>query len=61
MGAFFLATFVAIVVFLFRTSTGHAVDFALTYRYFGLPCGVLVLLVSLAYLGILWTRRITRR
>ena len=59
--AFFLATFVAIVVFLFRASGGHQVDFARTYKYFGLPCGVVVLVASLAYLGYLWTRRITRR
>ena len=59
--AFFLATFLAIVVFLFRISGGHQVDFALTYRYFGLPCGIVVLLASLVYLGFLWTRRITRR
>ena len=59
--AFFLATFIAIVVFLFRTAGGHAVDFAQTYRYFGLPCGIVVLVASLTYLGYLWTRRITRR
>ena len=59
--AFFLATFVAIVVFLFRISGGHQVDFALTYRHFGLPCGIVVLCASLLYLGFLWTKRITSR
>ena len=59
--AFFFATFLAIVVFLFRNSAAHPVDFAQTYRLFGLPTGIAVLLLSLAYLGYLWARRIARR
>jgi ABC-type dipeptide/oligopeptide/nickel transport system permease subunit len=60
--AFFAATFCAIVGILFyNTATHHAVDFALTYRRVGLPAGLLVLVVALAYLGTLWVRRQVRR
>ena len=59
--AFFLGTFLAIVVFLFRSSAAHPLDFALTYRHFGLPAGIAVLVLSLAYLGFLWARRMARR
>jgi hypothetical protein len=56
--AFFAATFCAIIGILFyNTATHHAVDFALTYTRFGLPIGLLVLLIALGYLGTLWTRR----
>jgi hypothetical protein len=62
MAAFFAATFCAIVgVLFYNTATHHAVDFALTYRRVGLPVGVLVLVVALAYLGTLWVRRQLRR
>lgn len=60
--AFFAATFCAIVSVLFyNTATHRAIDFALTYRRVGLPVGVLVLLVSLGYLGTLWVRRHLRK
>src|SRR5271170_4420363 len=60
--AFFAATFCAIVSILFyNTATHHAVDFALTYRRVGLPVGLLVLVVTLAYLGTLWVRRQLRK
>jgi hypothetical protein len=60
--AFFAATFCAIIVILFyNTATHHAVDFALTYTRFGLPVGLLVLVVALGYLGTLWTRRKLRK
>jgi hypothetical protein len=60
--AFFAATFCAIIGILFyNTATHHAVDFALTYKLFGLPFGVFVLGVALAYLGTLWVRRQLRR
>jgi hypothetical protein len=62
MAAFFAATFCAIVAVLFyNTATHHAVDFALTYKRVGLPVGVLVLVIALAYLGTLWIRRQLRR
>jgi hypothetical protein len=62
MAAFFASTFFAIFAVLFyNTATHHAVDFALTYKRVGLPVGVLVLVVALAYLGTLWVRRQLRR
>ncbi|WP_158942045.1 hypothetical protein [Granulicella sp. S190] len=60
--AFFAATFCAIVGILFyNTTTRHAVDFSLTYTRVGLPVGLLVLLVTLFYLGTLWVRRQLRK
>jgi hypothetical protein len=60
--AFFAATFCAIIgVLIYNTATHHAVDFALTYKRFGLPVGLLVLAASLAYLGTLWVRRQLRK
>jgi hypothetical protein len=59
---FFAATFFAIVGILFyNTVTHRAVDFALTYKMVGLPVGVLVLVVTLGYLGTLWVRRQLRK
>lgn len=59
---FFAATFFAIFGVLIYNSTGHhAVDFAATYRDFGLPAGVLVLVLALIYMGRLWVRRALRR
>jgi hypothetical protein len=56
--AFFAATFFAIFgVLIYNTATHHAVDFALTYRFVGLPVGAVVLVLALAYLGTLWVRR----
>jgi hypothetical protein len=60
--AFFAATFCAIVSILFyNTATHRAIDFALTYKRVGLPVGVLVLVLSLGYLGTLWVRRQLRK
>jgi hypothetical protein len=60
--AFFAATFCAILGILFyNTATHHSVDFAFTYTRFGLPVGVLVLFIALAYLGTLWVRRQLRK
>ncbi len=60
--AFFAVTFIAILSFLFLNSSGHHLNYSLTYRRFGLPAGLLVGGISLAYLGFSWTRRqITRR
>jgi hypothetical protein len=59
---FFAATFCGIVGILFyNTATHHAVDFALSYKRVGLPVGLVVLAVSLSYLGTLWVRRQIRR
>ncbi|MEO6804957.1 MAG: hypothetical protein ABI286_04065 [Edaphobacter sp.] len=60
--AFFAATFCAIFAILFyNTATHHAIDFALTYRRVGLPAGVVMLVISLAYLGMLWVKRQLRK
>jgi hypothetical protein len=60
--AFFAATFCAIISILIYNSAGHhALDFALSYKRVGLPVGLVVLTVSLSYLGTLWVRRQIRR
>ncbi len=60
--AFFAATFCAIIGTLFyNTATHHAIDFSLTYKRVGLPVGLLVLVVTLGYLGTLWVRRQLRK
>jgi predicted branched-subunit amino acid permease len=59
--AFFAATFLGIVYVMVRNSSSHAtLDYSLSYMFIGLPVGILVLLISLGYLGTLWVRRITR-
>ncbi len=60
--AFFAATFCAIIsILMYNTITHRAVDFALSYKRVGLPVGLVVLVVSLSYLGTLWVRRQMRR
>ena len=60
--AFFAVTFLAILSFLVLNSSGHNLNYNLTYRRFGLPAGLLVGGGSLAYMGYSWTRRqIVRR
>jgi len=60
--AFFLTTFVSIMVLLFyRISSGHNPDFAIAYRDIGFPVGVIVLVLALGYLGVLYARRLRRR
>jgi hypothetical protein len=56
--SFFLATFLAIFALLFYNEGGHHnVDFADTYKFVGLPVGLVVLAVSLLFFGSLWIRR----
>ena len=60
--AFFAVTFLAIVVMLgYLIGTGKMPDFSHTYKYFGLPVGLVVLAVALAYLLTLWAKRKVRR
>jgi hypothetical protein len=60
--AFFGSTFCAIIsILIYNSVTHHAVDFALSYRRVGLPVGLVVLSVSLSYLGVLWVRRRIRQ
>jgi hypothetical protein len=59
---FFLTTFVAIISLLvWNVIGGHSVNFADTYRYVGLPAGVLVLAVALPYFLVLWVRAKVRK
>ncbi len=59
--AFFIGTFLGIFSLLIANGTGHKVDYAISYKYIGLPLGVLVGVVALGYLSMLWARRISRR
>jgi hypothetical protein len=54
---FFLTTCVAIFSLLvWNGLLHHTVDYADSYRYVGLPAGVLVLLIALPFFGTLWVR-----
>lgn len=56
--SFFLATFLAIFSLLFYNEGGHHnIDFADSYKFVGLPVGLIVLAVSLLFFGSLWIRR----
>ncbi len=60
--AFFLTTFLAIMSMLvYMMTTSHRPDFSLTYKWAGLPVGLVVLAVTLSYLGTLWARRKLRK
>lgn len=60
--AFFATTFVAIFsILIYNTVTHRGVDFALSYRRVGMPVGLVVMAISLGYLGMLWVRRQLRR
>lgn len=54
---FFATTCVSIFALLAWNLLGsHSVNFADTYRYVGLPAGLLVLVLALPYFGMLWVR-----
>jgi hypothetical protein len=60
--AFFAATFVSIMsILIYNTAGHHTADFAISYRRFGLPIGLVVAVLALSYLGSLWVRRQLRR
>src|ERR1700734_4027586 len=60
--AFFAATFCGIfAILLYNSLTHRAVDYAASYRFIGLPVGVVALILALGYLGIQWVKRIGRR
>ena len=55
--AFFAATCVAIFALLgWNLIGGHSVSYVDTYRYVGLPTGVLVLVVALPFFCAMWVR-----
>jgi len=59
---FFASTFCAIfAILLYNAFTHNAVDFSLSYKRVGLPCGLVVLAFASLYLGRLWVARIFRR
>jgi hypothetical protein len=59
---FFLTTFLAIMALLvWNELLGHRVNFADTYRFVGLPAGVVVLAVALPYFLALWIRAKVRQ
>ena len=60
--AFFAATFLAIISILFLTQALHKqVDFAVSYRWIGLPAGIAALLAAGCYLGALLVVRMKRK
>ena len=60
--AFFGFTFLGIVgILIYNGGTHGSVDLALSYRRFGLIAGIVVMAISLSYLGTLWVRRVTRK
>ena len=61
MAAFFLSTCVAIFSILFYNAGGHHADFTASYKWVGMPIGLVVMAVSLGYLGTFWAKRKMRR
>jgi hypothetical protein len=54
---FCLTTMIAIFSLLIWNLAGrHSVDFAITYRYIGLPAALVVLFVALPFFLVLWIR-----
>lgn len=59
VASFFAATFLAIVTLLIGTQVLHRnADFAIAYRWVGLPVGIVMLLTAAVYFGSLLLRRI---
>ena len=61
VAAFFFATFCAIFTILILNASGRTINYTVSYRWVGLPAGVLVAVFALGYLGTLWVRRQLRR
>lgn len=60
--AFFASTFCAIAfILVYNTAMHGSIDFALSYRLVGFPTGIVVMAAALAYLAMLWFKRILRR
>lgn len=53
---FFAATFLAIVGLLVWNGLGHSINYADSYRYIGLPAGLLALFLAFVVFGGLWLR-----
>ncbi len=62
VASFFAATFLAIMAILVLTQFTHRhIDFAIAYRWVGLPVGLLMLVVTAIYLGSLLIRRLRKK
>lgn len=62
VASFFAATFLAIMTILVLTeATTRKIDFAIAYKWVGLPVGVLMLVVAGMYLGSLLLIRLKRK
>ena len=60
--AFFAATFLGIFGLLVWNSTTHGtIDYAISYKWIGLPVGLFVLATASVYLGSLWVKRMFRK
>ena len=60
--AFFLATFCSIVgLLVYATAAHHAVDYSWSYKRVGLPAGLAVGVLALAYLAVQYGRRLARK
>lgn len=59
--AFFVATFLAIMSLLLLTAIGHKVDFAISYKWVGLPIGICTLIAAAVFLGAALVSRMRRQ
>ena len=60
--ALFIATFVAIItIMVLKQAFNRNVDFAISYRWFGFPAGILSFVVTAIYLGSLLVTRLRRK
>ena len=55
--SFFLFTFLGIIGVAIYNGMGHHLDFGASYKYFALPAGCVVLVVSLIFFASLYLRR----
>lgn len=61
MATFFFATFLGIMTILIGNASGKHWDYAWSYRWVGFPVGVCVMVLGLAYMGMLWAKRVSRK
>jgi hypothetical protein len=54
---FFVLTFISIFGIMILNGFGHHISYAMSYRWIALPVAVIVLVISLVYLGALWLSR----
>lgn len=54
---FFVLTFISIFGIMILNGFGHHISYAASYRWIALPVAIIVLVISLVYLGALWLLR----